>query len=281
MKNLFLLFLLAHLSLQAFAQDPITDEFGYKASYQLTYQPDSTDVSSATSEEMWLYLGDEISRFSSKGKALKDSLDQNRNISGAGMADYQARAAMTKTEFDYVLYKDAPENKISFTLKVLSDHLRYEDEKGLFEWEILPETKTIQGYESQKATTKFRGREYTAWFTPEIPISDGPYKFHGLPGLILQVADSKNHYVFELTEFKKLGEPIPVELDLGESTLTSREKLLQIKKEFEEDPFAALENANRGSTKKVTIQISKQEKREHLNRIKKELEKKNNPIELN
>ncbi|GHA48564.1 hypothetical protein GCM10007103_31850 [Salinimicrobium marinum] len=280
MKNFSLLLLLICLCSQGIAQSDYSDEFRYKVVYQLTYQPDSTDASSVTSEEMWLYMGEEISKFSSKGKALKDSLYRTKNLSGAGMPDFKARAELTRTEFGYAVFKDIPKNKISYTLKILRDELRYEEDKGLFEWEILPETRTIQGYESQKAKTVFRGREYTAWFTTEIPISDGPYKFSGLPGLILQLSDSENHYVFEIVQFQSLEEPLSLEFSMGDYTLTSREKLLQLKKEYEEDPFAALDNANRGSTKKVTIEISPQQKREHLRKIQKELERKNNPIEL-
>lgn len=38
------------------------------------------------------------------------------------------------------------------------------------------------------------GRQWIAWFTSEIPLSEGPYKFGGLPGLILEVADSEGDY---------------------------------------------------------------------------------------
>lgn len=197
-----------------------------------------------------------------------------------GMPDFKARAEMTRSEFDYSIYKDVPKDKITYTLQILRDKLRYEEGKQLLDWEILPDTKTIQGYESQKAKTAFRGREYTAWFTTEIPLSDGPYKFNGLPGLILELKDVKEQYVFELLALKSLKAPMPFTLDFGEYTLTSRDKLLQLKRAYEEDPFAALDNANRGSTKKVTIQMSKKQKREHLKKIQEELEKKNNPLEL-
>ncbi|MDD3772448.1 MAG: GLPGLI family protein [Weeksellaceae bacterium] len=56
-----------------------------------------------------------------------------------------------------------------------------------FEWQIANETKEILGYKTQKATTEFRGRKYEIWFAPEINLHDGPWKFYGLPGLILEV----------------------------------------------------------------------------------------------
>jgi GLPGLI family protein len=53
-------------------------------------------------------------------------------------------------------------------------------------------TKKIDKYNCYSATTTFRGRSYLAFFTPEIPISFGPYKFHNLPGLILQLENKEN-----------------------------------------------------------------------------------------
>lgn len=280
MKNLLFILLATFLRHEVAAQKSFNDEFNYKAVYELAYQPDSTDASSVTSEEMWLYLGNDVSRFSSKGNALKDSLDRNKKITGAGMTDFKARAELTRTEFDYAIYKNIPEDRISYTLQILRDKLRYEEDKDVFDWEILPDTKTLKGYETQKAKTLFGGREFTAWFTTEIPISDGPYKFNGLPGLILQLSDSKGHYIFELAEFKTLEPPVTFSLETQEYILTSRDELLQQKRKYEEDPFAVLDNANRGSTTKVTIGLNDQQKREHLKEIREELKKKNNPIEL-
>ncbi|MDO5615148.1 MAG: GLPGLI family protein, partial [Cruoricaptor ignavus] len=66
-------------------------------------------------------------------------------------------------------------------------------------WNISNETKQIDRYNVQKATTNFGGRTWEAWFTTEIPISEGPYKFRGLPGLIIAIKDSKSDYDFQLT----------------------------------------------------------------------------------
>ncbi|MFZ1558862.1 MAG: GLPGLI family protein, partial [Saprospiraceae bacterium] len=53
-----------------------------------------------------------------------------------------------------------------------------------------------------KATTKYGGRKYLAWFTPEIPVMDGPYVFAGLPGLIVRIKDDQDFYIFEATEIQ-------------------------------------------------------------------------------
>lgn len=58
---------------------------------------------------------------------------------------------------------------------------------NLFEWEISRDTKAMFGYSCIKATCKFRGREYVAYFTRELPFKAAPWKFHGLPGVVLEV----------------------------------------------------------------------------------------------
>ena len=72
-----------------------------------------------------------------------------------------------------------------------------------FDWVITNETKESDGYVMQKATTTFRGRDYIAWFTKEIPIPMGPYKFYGLPGLILEIYDTDNIYHWTITTIEE------------------------------------------------------------------------------
>ena len=58
------------------------------------------------------------------------------------------------------------------------------------EWKLGDSEKEILSYRCKTAYATFRGRDYEAWYTPDIPIPDGPWKFSGLPGLILQIKDS-------------------------------------------------------------------------------------------
>ncbi|MEY8782023.1 GLPGLI family protein [Allomuricauda sp. XS_ASV26] len=69
-------------------------------------------------------------------------------------------------------------------------------------WKLGNETKKIDKYLCKKATTRFRGRNYVAWYTEEIPISIGPWKFHGLPGIIINITDNTNQVSFLLEKIE-------------------------------------------------------------------------------
>lgn len=85
----------------------------------------------------------------------------------------------------------------------------YSDSVPSLEWSFrAEETDTILDYECRKATTEFAGRNYTAWFTPEIPLPFGPYKFGGLPGLILKIEDAEQQFIWEAKGFERTNAPI-------------------------------------------------------------------------
>ncbi|MCF8319760.1 MAG: GLPGLI family protein [Flavobacterium sp.] len=76
------------------------------------------------------------------------------------------------------------------------DTLFVKDKARIISWELLNETKKINSFNCQKARGNFRGRTYTVWFTNDIPVSLGPWKLNGLPGLILEATDSLNQFQF-------------------------------------------------------------------------------------
>jgi len=86
----------------------------------------------------------------------------------------------------------------------ISGFFAYPDSVPSIKWDFNPEESTsILGYECNKATANFAGRKYTAWFTSELPLPFGPYKFGGLPGLILKIEDSEKQFVWEAVGFEK------------------------------------------------------------------------------
>lgn len=114
------------------------------------------------------------------------------------------------------------------------DNMMYSEPFPLQKWKIENETKTVCGYQCQKATCHWRGRDYTAWFTTKIPVSAGPWKFGGLPGLIMKISDSKNDYSWEAVGVKKGDFSIfaPRRKKYAKST---REKVQKIQREMHED----------------------------------------------
>ena len=68
------------------------------------------------------------------------------------------------------------------------------------DWEIEDSTRNILGFNCIKAVADFRGRKWIAWFAPELPLPEGPWKLCGLPGIILRAYDSKHHYTYEATD---------------------------------------------------------------------------------
>ena len=75
--------------------------------------------------------------------------------------------------------------------------------EGLFDWQLLEGDSIVCGYPCHRATTTFRGRIWTVWYTLDLPYSDGPWKFCGLPGLVLYAYDSEDKFRFNCIGIEK------------------------------------------------------------------------------
>ncbi|MDO4224789.1 MAG: GLPGLI family protein [Bergeyella zoohelcum] len=121
-------------------------------------------------------------------------------------------------------------------------------------WMLYPETKDFQGYKIQKATTTFGGRNWTAWFAPDVPIQEGPYKFRGLPGLIFQLYDDKEDFIYTLVKNKNMAETYNtsdfVETYYGKAPISiTHKQYVKIKLDDYNDPYASLVKALKSGAK--------------------------------
>lgn len=129
-------------------------------------------------------------------------------ISDSIMAENSKKGIMTypdgSMKIRYLVEKIKNPNLVFFYTPDHSPNavLKVKDDREM-NWVISKEQKRILGYSSRKATTIFAGRRWTAWFTDEISIPDGPYKFYGLPGLILKISDNTNTHSFEIISIQK------------------------------------------------------------------------------
>ncbi|OEY72946.1 GLPGLI family protein [Salegentibacter salarius] len=245
------------------------DQYSYKATYQLEFQEDSTDENSIKSETGVLYLSEEQSRYSSLGKAVKDSLENMTNPVNMRMDEYNQM-----TDFKYTIYKDYQDNELILAEKVFQYELKYKQDLKQIDWEIQPENKEILGFSVQKATGNFAGRNYIAWFAPELPFSDGPYKFSGLPGLILEISDLKNHYHFSLTAFEELANPVDKLLNLDNYKTISQQELDQVRDDYDRDPIGTMQKAG------IKFGWSEEDEAKTRKELSEKYKRRNNPIEL-
>ena len=103
-----------------------------------------------------------------------------------------------KTTENPIFYKNISKSIVTFNDHIRMKNFNIRDSIAGFEWKIVNETKTILGYSCQKAKLFFRGRNYEVYFTSQIPYSDGPVKFMGLPGMILEVNSNSPTYSYEI-----------------------------------------------------------------------------------
>ncbi|MDR1884013.1 MAG: GLPGLI family protein, partial [Prevotella sp.] len=100
------------------------------------------------------------------------------------------------------------------------------EDTPVFDWTITTDKKEVEGYPCILATTHFRGRDYEAWFTQDIPLPEGPWMFGGLPGLIMEIRDTQYHYVFKCIGVRQIKDgAVPIKYFNRPYEEGSREKI--------------------------------------------------------
>lgn len=142
-----------------------------------------------------------------------------------------------KTTKNPKIYKDSKTESIYSVEYIFMNPFYVKDDFKTFNWKLTNEFKTILGYKSQKVTLKYRGRNYIAFFTTEIPFNGGPWKFMGLPGFILEIKsiDGAFEIAAEKIEIKKL--PLHIENPYerkSDNFITWNDFISKYKKKYEE-----------------------------------------------
>lgn len=167
---------------------------------------DTLNRSNFTKDIMILRIGKNISQFYSYYTLYGQTMTRQELVTvleDAMMKNDFKNLPTARTTEDYI-YKNYPgKGKIAVYTKLIIDFFTFEEKYAPQEWLISDSTKQILGYFCQKAQCGFRGRIWTAWFTPDIPISDGPWKLNGLPGLILEAYDENRDYAYTIRSIKQ------------------------------------------------------------------------------
>lgn len=208
--------------------------FGQKKQffYEYIFIPDSTNVKNVVKELMVLNIGDDKSEFYGFEKYKSDS-----TLNADSKKGIYSMPRCKKMYSDRVI-RNINSQKIEFI--TLLEPYRYSVSQLInLKWNILADFTSILGYDVQKATTEFGGRKWIAWFAKEILIQSGPYKFFGLPGLILKIEDIHKNHVFELKgiKAKKIDYYYPYVNNYKDVKITYP-KYVKIYKNFRKNPMA-------------------------------------------
>lgn len=179
---------------QLHKKDTLRGEFTYLLKAKL-----NTLIPDYKHEEFFsLQIGDKRAFFASTQSMKRDSVFQALPIktleNGAKLLSSKG-VSVPKTKFSFTIIQ-SNENIQYFNLVGMSI-LTYK-EPVVKNWKLVDETKVINTINCKKAEVTFKGRNWIAWYSPEIPFPYGPYKFSGLPGLIIKITDDKGDYDFEL-----------------------------------------------------------------------------------
>lgn len=196
---------------------------------QVTYDPVKEE---SRDDYRILEIGDSISKYSSYGSYQVDSVMYILYPDGISFSQYRRLSKGKKTSSDFML-KDAAENTLTVFDNVFIDKYVYDEPIPAINWSLSEETLEVCGYMCHKATTGFRGRQWTAWYS-DIPVNNGPWKFGGLPGLILKIEDADKEHIFEAICIRNSSR------DFGRDKLhylkTTREKFNEALAEYKNNP---------------------------------------------
>lgn len=265
-------FIILMLPFQTFAQffdhpSKILDSANLRISYTLAWKQDTNNLENIRHEKMILLVGKKISLFMSKNFYQVNLIGRKAEREGK-LSEFWDSGEMKnyRTRYSYTIFKNYPAGRITYTDKVLPAFLQYDEDLNVFEWQLTNLVDTIGDYVANCAYTEYGGRNWVAWYTTEIPINDGPYKFRGLPGLIIRLYDDQEHYTFDMVSMERSNEPMLIEfMEMGWMQ-TSRTDFLKAQENFK------LDIVNRAKEAGVNNESQQAAARN--------MSKKNNPIEF-
>lgn len=202
--------------------------------YNFKHVNDTSDRSNFQKEELITYLG-KNSSFSESYEYFKYSENLARQAEDPTNEGH-LRMEIISSEINEYYYMHPANQNLKRVYKFEGNEFLIDDVYPAQNWILSEETKSIGDYTCQKAEATFKGRKYTAWFTTEIPFPFGPWKLHGLPGLILEAYDDKKEVVFDYAGFDLAEDPA---LKIGipkQVKLHKIDKVNKMKKAFKENP---------------------------------------------
>lgn len=256
-------------------ENKVIDKLKYTITYRTKSVRDTTKTDSEgrynyENDDMQLLIGDKVSYFySATYRAYEEEL--RKSVDANNIAIPTSTSARGSISMDF--YRNYPTGKSTYLDKVIREKFRIIEPLEQPQWDIIADsTKQILDYHCQMARCSFKGRTWTAWFTTDIPLDNGPWKLCGLPGLILRAYDSKQQYIFDCVGMKqaKEGENITYDSKFDKYVSATMKEFVDYQaKAVPEDMLSAAG---------IQIEVPEEMKAEFMKQMAKPMP--SNPIEL-
>ncbi|KFC21581.1 GLPGLI family protein [Chryseobacterium sp. FH1] len=251
--------------------------------YEYKFISDSTNVEDVKTEMMFLDTTKEGSKYYSytvfnADSAMKVNLEKQLAATGS----INITSEMRKGEVRYSVTKTYPDYKTFLHRRLGMDKYKISEDRKI-NWKISSEKEKIGEWNAQKAEADFAGRHWVAWFSTEIPIQDGPYKFNGLPGLIVKVEDKNGSHKMELKGIKNISGELDINVFEAKEIAINSKQFQKIIKDYENDPTKGIRQMQMGGATIVMTGkdgTSSKVAKENEDRLKAQIKKDNNRIEL-
>ncbi|WP_146939546.1 GLPGLI family protein [Chryseobacterium hagamense] len=258
----------------SFSQIAKSDSLRGEFIYLLKYKPNTLNENYIRKELFSLQIGDNRAFFISENKLKIDSVFSS--------------AYNNKAENFVLDFTNIPTGS-NFLIIQTNEHSQFYETVGMSllsynsyiidNWKLIDENKVINSITCKKAEVHYKGRDWTAWYATEIPFPYGPYKFSGLPGLIVKITDKTGDYDFELVKSisssNVKGKMITInKRHYQNAKLVTKKELVEARKNFRENSKHQLESMGT-----VFSQDPKDNFRERQ-KVNEAQKKGHNPIEL-
>lgn len=201
-RQLIIISLLIAIAVSASAQ---TDTAQVLIHYKFTHVRDTTNRDHPYTENMALYIGKYSSAYRSYDNVLEQAeFKKQVQAAMANSPDGHINVHRNRRGSSAEYYEFPNEKKLARKEPLVMDTYLIEDAMPAIDWKISSDTATFGGLHCQKATAHFKGRDYTAWFCPDLPLHVGPWKLNGLPGVILEAYDAKKDVQFMFDGVEKV-----------------------------------------------------------------------------
>lgn len=188
-----------------------------------------------------LQIGKKVARYADFYNMQADSLRHalaKQNVNPNTIRQ-KARALSQGTSYE-VIFTNYPTAKITVTTVFGGDSYQYEEPVPAIKWTLEKEEAAVCGYNCKKASCTLFGRNYTAWYAPEIARSVGPWKLSGLPGLILKANDDKGQISFECIGLEKTGWDDPLYISQKNYIKANKKQILKTYTDYKRNPIDIL-----------------------------------------